>query len=179
MNGSTIPGQIWETACARATHWVLIARFGDWAHSFPCYYSHGKVILVPRPDRSLLLKRIKVFMHRRGNVSTDLAHGARSPKAAPAIRGESQHSFPESKRTPARSWWSLRSRRLSRAPADWVPGARFRPLEMLPRSRPSAALPQSATALCSRPVATPAGDLRLWRREINHLADCQCSHHYH
>jgi hypothetical protein len=56
MNASKLRVKIQETACARRPHWAFHARFGDGAHSFPCLYSHGKVILVFGPDRSLSLR---------------------------------------------------------------------------------------------------------------------------
>jgi hypothetical protein len=66
------PGQgsaaILETARARVPHWASKTRVGDWARSFPCFQSIGKIIMVAKPDRSLSLKQ--TFMRpRRENVS--------------------------------------------------------------------------------------------------------------
>jgi hypothetical protein len=35
----------------------LQGRFGDWAHSFPCFRRNGKTSLGKKPDRSLSLKQ--------------------------------------------------------------------------------------------------------------------------
>jgi hypothetical protein len=134
MNGSTIPGQIWETACARTTHWVLIARFGDWAHSFPCHYRDGKVILVQTPDRSLSLRLRssctagKTFspIWRSGSGSFSGQPGWASGRGLGAAPGKNGR-------------WAGR-------PPTGPLGARFRPRQVA-SCWPAAALSRSATAL--------------------------------
>ncbi len=122
MNGTESIAKIWETACARAPHWASNTRFGDWAHSFPCHYSHGKVILVTNPDRSLSLRHLLSFMHRRENVFTDLAGRTQNPLGAPTAESTT--------RLLLQTREALRALgRAGRRPPTGSLGARFRPRE--------------------------------------------------
>lgn len=141
MNRTESLAKIWETACARVPHWASNTRFGDWAHSFPCYYSHGKVIRVTNPDRSLSLKHLLSFMHRRENVFADLAWRTLDELSRGSQEDrKSSSTWPEAKagRRPKLG------RQFDRATAAWVPR------RTLPAARKVASSPASRGAYPSR-----------------------------